>query len=149
MRIVYLTEDLPAVPGAPLLRGFAGYVRPLADGRFESEPRLQLSANSTHALIGHGVVDALNELPLQGRLGNGSPVLVSPSQLDPARVLFYRADATTYGKHYEFVVGTGLDGERVEYRIRIDNREYQQTLSGLQYMFRTASVDGLAAWLKI
>ncbi len=149
MRIEYLTDDLPPVAAAPLRRGRAGYVRPLADGQFETEPRLQLSANSTHALIGHGVVDALNGLPLQGCLGNGRQVLVSPSQLDPARMLFYEADAMTYGQRHEFVLGRGFDDERVEYRICIDNREYQRTLSGLQYMFRTASVDGVAIWLKI
>ena len=148
--VEYLTEDLDPVPGAPLRSGSAGFVRPTAAGDFESESRLRLSANSTHALMGHGVVASLNQLPLQGRLGTGMQVLIPPGQLEPARLLFYRADEKTYGRNYEFEVGGQEHRDPgVEYRIRIDNREYQQTLSGLQYLLRTASHDGLAAWITI
>jgi hypothetical protein len=97
--------------------------------------------------MGHGVLDQLNELPLQGRLGDGMQVLIPPGQLEPARLLFYRADEQTYAGRFEFAVGSQVDG--VEYRIRIDNREYQHTLSGLQYLLRTASHDGLAVWITI
>jgi hypothetical protein len=96
------------------------------------------------------VVDALNELPLKGRLGSGLQVLISPQQLEPARQLFYRADERTYGETHEFVLGTGSNRcDPVEYRIRIDNREYQHTLSGLQYLLRIASREGMAVWMSI
>lgn len=141
-----------------LRTGSAGFVYVDADGTVSDDLRLRLSANSTYALLGHGVVDALNALPLQGTLGRGRKVLIPPRDLEAARELFYRADARTYGRRYEFVV----DGEFVraaneggpettgtELRIRIDNREYQNTLSGLQYLLRTASHEGLAAWILI
>ena len=73
-------------------------------------------------------------------------VLIPPAELDAAQQLFYRADTKTYGESYEFVV----DAQRqIEYRIRIDNREYQNTLSGVQYLLRTASHEGMAVWLLI
>ena len=129
-----------------LRTGSAGWLYAGDDGSLRNEVRLTLSPNSTHALIGHGVVDALNELPLQGRLGTGMEVLIPPAQLDSARELFYRADTKTYGASHEFVVDAH---EGVEYRLRIDNREYQNTLSELQYLLRRASHDGMAIWLMI
>lgn len=147
VRIEYLTEDRSPVPGVSLCYGSVGVVVPTTDGSLATEARLRLSANSTHALIGHGVLDRLNELPLQGRLGTGLKVLILPSQLESVRQVFYRADERTYAGDFEFAVGDPVDG--VEYRIRIDNREYQHTLSGLQFLFRTASYEGLAVWMTI
>ena len=150
MRVEYLTQELPPVQGAALRCGKVGCLFASSDGKMVSDTRLRLSANSTHALIGHRVVDALNELPLKGRLGSGLQVLIPPPQLEPARRLFYLADAKTYGGSYEFVLGIDSDREdAVEYRIRIDNREYQNTLSSLQYLLRTASRDGMAVWMTI
>lgn len=165
-RIQYLNEEQAAVTGISLRSGSAGCVYAGNDGGFATDLRIELSANATHALIGHGVVDALNELPLEGRLGNGLEVLIPPAQLDAARQLFYRADEKTYGRSYEFVVDPAVDSNdnnlratsqnvdananaNVEYRIRIDNREYQNALSGLQYLLRTASHEGMAVWLII
>jgi len=154
MRVEYLTTKRPPVTGAALRRGEVGCLYLGSDGNLVSETRLRLSANSTHALMGHGVIDALNELPLEGRLGGGLQVLIPPSQLEPARRLFYLADVKTYGETYEFVLGIGSDRDsahqdEVEYRIRIDNREYQNTLSGLQYLLRIASREGMAVWMTI
>ena len=150
MRVEYLTTKLPPVPAAALRRGEVGCLFPGSGGTFVSETRLRLSANSTHALMGHGVIDALNELPLEGRLGSGLQVLIPPAQLEPARRLFYLADEKTYGGTYEFVLGIDTHrGDEVEYRIRIDNREYQNTLSGLQYLLRIASGEGMAVWMTI
>jgi hypothetical protein len=138
------------VLGAALRRGEVGCLFPGPDGNFVSETRLRLSPNSTHALMGHGVIDALNELPLEGRLGSGLQVVIRPPQLEAVRRLFYLADAKTYGGTYEFVLGIDSDHEEeVEYRIRIDNREYQHTLSGLQYLLRIASREGMAVWMTI
>lgn len=148
MHVEYLGEDDLEVLAAPLRRGRAGFVVAGADGNFVTQTRMQLSANTTHALIGHGVVAALNELPLQGRLGRGLQVLIPPSQLEPAARLFYHADTRTYGAQYEFAIGVSSDGA-VEYRIRIDNREYQHALSGLQFLLRSAAHEGTGAWLQI
>jgi len=149
MRVIYLN---PAAGGAAndLLRtGEAGCVAVTADGALEMDSRVLLSANSTHALLGHGVVDRLNELPLEGKLGDGREVLVPPSHLDTARALFFEADRKTYGARYEFVVGQGTGPEPVEYRLRIDNREYQSTLSHLTFLMSVASREGLAVWMRI
>ncbi|MCP5039825.1 MAG: hypothetical protein GY944_02270 [bacterium] len=148
MRVEYLTEGDSQLAAAPLLLGEAGFVYAGADGNLVSELRMRLSANTTHALLGHGVVAALNELPLQGRLGSGMQVLIPPRALDSACGLFYRADEKTYGRRYEFVLGTAHGGQ-IEYRIRIDNREYQHSLSELQFLLRTAAHEGMAAWLQI
>ena len=77
-RIEYLSPSDFDAPPAPYRCGEAGYVWLSADGDVETETRVALSANSTHALLGHGVVDALNELPLDGCLGLGHEVMVPP-----------------------------------------------------------------------
>jgi hypothetical protein len=149
MRIVYLNSG-DAEPEPDLLRrGRAGCVWLDADGSFELDTRVQLSANSTHALLGHGVVAELNRLPLEGTLGEGLETLVPPAKLEAARALFFEADRKTYGATYEFVVGTRERPEPVEYRLRIDNREYQSTLSHLTFLMSVASREGLAAYLQI
>lgn len=153
MRVVYLTEGGDG-PMAKLLRsGAAGSVSFEADGGFELEPRVEISANSAHALIGHGVVDELNALPLEGTLGDECEVLVPPVKLEVVRSLLFEADRKTYGAKYEFAVGQAADvdggGELVEYRIRIDNREYQATLSHLTFLMSVASREGFAAWIRL
>jgi hypothetical protein len=123
----------------------------------EPEPRLDvpLSANSVHALLGHGVVEALNALPLEGRIGGGLDALLPPSSLDAARRILYEADRTTYGGSFEFVVESGEQEnenepvEPLEHRIRIDNREYQVSLARLQFLCTQASRGGMAVWIRI
>lgn len=148
-RVVYvdeLSDEFRQRADVLLRTGSAGCIFATDDGGFGNDVRLHLSPNSTHALLGHGVVEALNKLPLQGRVGTGMDVLIPPSELEPARQIFYRADIKTYGASYEFVID---DQRQVEYRIHIDNREYQNSLSGLQYLLRTASHNGMAVWLRI
>ena len=147
MRVEYLSIEDSAVP---LRDGEVGCLFADSGGGFTSDTRLRLSANSTHALLGHGVIDSLNALPLDGHLGSGLQVVIPPPRLESARRLFYLADAKTYDGQYEFAVATGSENdEDVEYRIRIDNREYQNTLSGLQYLLRIASREGIAVWIRI
>ena len=93
-------------------------------------------------MIGHGVVDALNALPIEGRVGDGEDALIPPAVLEDACSLFYEADRKTYGAIYEFVVATRLESELVEYRVRVDNREYQAALSRLTFLTSTASREG-------
>ena len=148
MRIQYLSEEDGPVYAVSLRRGRAGFVCLGDDGNLVTERRMVLSANTTHALLGHGVIAALNELPLHGQLGSGLQVLIPPPQLEPVRDLFYRADEKTYGRQYEFVLATVAE-PAVEYRIRIDNREFQHALSGLQFLLRSAAHEGMGAWLQI
>ena len=149
MKLVYLPQDRAWDPPEPFLTGAAGCLWLGPDGSLETDARVQLSANATHAMIGHGVVDALNSLPIEGRVGDGEDALIPPSVLEDACSLFYEADRKTYGAIYEFVVATTLGSEPVEYRIRIDNREYQATLSRLTFLTSTASRDGVAVWIRI
>ncbi len=149
MKIVYLLPEQAQAPPKPFLTGEAGCVWFCADGSLERDTRVQLSANSTHALLGHGVVEALNELSLEGRLGDGCETLIPPAALDEARSLFYAADRRTYAASYEFVVAAQSVPQRVEYRVRIDNREYQACLAELTYLASTAGREGMAVWMQI
>ena len=118
-------------------------------GDIQTDVRVELSANSTHALIGHGVLKELNRLPLDGRLGDGRQVLLPPAVLDDASAVIARADRRTYGGAWEFVAGVVEEPERIEYRVRIRNREYQVTLARLTFLMSTASREGRAAWIRI
>jgi hypothetical protein len=149
MRVEYLSESDHDDPPPPYRSGEAGHAWLGPDGVFETDTRVWLSANSTHALLGHGVIDELNRLPIDGRIGEAPPVLIPPATLDAAQALFYRADRKTYGAEYEFVAGRREGESPVEYRIRIVNREYQVTLTRLAYLASTASREGKAVWMRI
>jgi hypothetical protein len=149
MRVVYLEPHDHPAPPPPYRTGEAGRVWLRPDGGLETEVRVPLSANSAHALIGHGVVDALNGLAIEGSLGDGQQVLLPPPVLEEATAIFSEADRRTYGGTWEFVAGVVRDPEPVEYRVRIDNREYQVTLARLRYLVAMASREGDAAWIRI
>jgi hypothetical protein len=149
MRSVYLDPEHAQDPPPPYRTGEAGRVWYSGTGELETDVRVRLSANSTHALIGHGVVDALNALPLDGQLGEGRQVLLAPAVLEAAGRVFSEADRNTYGGFWEFVAGVREEPEPVEYRVRIDNREYQVTLARLRYLVTMASREGQAAWIRI
>ena len=146
---VYLEPDEFADPPAPFRTGAAGLVRLDAEGAFELEERLQISANSLHAMEGHGVVDRLNELGLEGTLGRGAPVLFRPALVEHARSILYEADRQTYGASYEFVVARQEGARPREYRVAVQNREYQVTLVRLVDVFQRASRHGEAVWVAI
>ncbi len=146
LRVEYVEEMQQLPSEVSLRRGAAGLAWLGPSGQLESETRVDLMPNSAHALIGHGVVDELNELPLQGRLGSGLQVLIPPAMLDQVLRILYAADTKTYGAVYEFVVASLTS---VEYRIQIDNREYQRTLSRLQFLVSAGSREGRSAWLSI
>ena len=96
---VYLAPGEFDDPPPPFRTGAAGLVRLDAEGEFELEERMRISANSLHAMVGHGVVDRLNELGLEGTLGGGAPVLFRPGLVEDARAILYDADRKTYGAH--------------------------------------------------
>ena len=149
MRVIYLASGSGGLADDLLRTGEAGCVSLTAEGELELDTRVRLSPNSTHALLGHGVIEQLNALPIEGTLGAGHEVLFPPAHLETARSLFFEADRKTYGAIYEFVVATHDDPEPIEYRVRIDNREYQSTLSHLTFLMSVASREGLAVWMRI
>jgi hypothetical protein len=149
MRVVYLKPEEFDDPPPQYRIGEAGLVTLNADGKLEAEARVRLSANSVHALLGHGVVDLLNELPLEGRIGDGVEAVIPPAVLDEARATFYAADRKTYGGSWEFVVHRSDSPDSVEYRVAIDNREYQVSLARLVDLSTMASRQGHAVWIRI
>ena len=148
-RIVFLDQDEFMSPPAPFRTGTAGLVRFDEQDSLEMDERVKLSANAVHALIGHGVLDQLNELDLEGSIGRGVPVLIRPALIEEARTILYAADPTTYGKEWEFLVERDPGPPPVEYRVRIVNREYQIALVRLIDVFNRASRHGDAAWITI
>jgi hypothetical protein len=150
VRIVYVDATGECTEGASLLRsGEAGFLWIGEDGAFQTDTRVELSFNTTHALLGHGVVDALNELALEGRVGEGVEAILPAAILDSARAVFIDADRTTYGATHEFVLASRSDPDPTEYRIRIHNREYQAALTRLTDLTSSASREGKAVWVRI
>lgn len=147
MRLVYLSPELFDAPPPPFRTGAGGRVWLGKRGELETDERVRLSANTVHALEGHGVLDELNRLPLEmGKLGEGREVLVPQAALDDAADILTGADRKTYGATYEFVVARE---HGVEWRIRIENREYQRALARLRDLVVQAGRQGFAVWLRI
>ena len=94
----------------------------------------------------HGVVAELDELELQGRIASGLEVVLPQETLaDAARVL-YAADRNTYGRTWEFVIA---EREATEYRVRVDNREYQRSLLRLTDLIALAGRNGHAVRMRL
>jgi hypothetical protein len=147
MRVIYLSSEAFDAPPPPFRTGVGGRVWMSARGELETDERVRLSANTVHALEGHGVLDELNRLPLElGRLGEGRQVLVPQAVLDDAADILTDADRKTYGASYEFVVARARG---VEYRIRIENREYQRALARMRDLIVQAGRQGFAVWFRI
>ena len=144
---IYLEAADSHAPPPPFRSGEAGHVWLNASGEFEQETKLRISANTTHALLGHGVVADLNRLPLMGELGTGLDVVIPQQVLPDATRVLYAADRNTYGGEWEF--SAGLDEHGVECRVRIDNREYQRSLARLSDVLTAAGRIGYAAWIRI
>ncbi len=147
--IVLGPEDAEAAP-LPLRTGEGGHVWIDEHGDLSTDTRVALSANATCALFGHGVVDALNRLPLEmGPLGEGRDVIVPQHALEDASRIFVEADRFTYGASYEFVAARAPGPPPVEIRMRIDNRDLQRSLARLQFLLSTASRQGHAVRLRL
>lgn len=135
-------------PGFP--RGDAGPVIIESDGSWVSESEVRIGPNSHCALVHHGVADELTALPdARGRAGSGQDLLVAPGSAEAVAHIFYEADRKTYGARYDFLALAQEVPEAVHYRIAIDNREYQQTLSQLQFLSTTAAHHGRGLRIRI
>ena len=147
MRVVYLESHAFDAPPPPFRTGAGGRVWLSERGELETDERVRLSANTVAALEGHGVLRELNRLPLEmGKLGEGREVLVPQAALDDVADVLTEADRKTYGAVYEFTVARDA---HAEYRVRIDNREYQRALARLRDLVVAAGRQGFAVWLRV
>jgi hypothetical protein len=147
VRVVYFDHRISARDQTGFRSGEASRVEPRPDGEWIARAHVAVTPNSLHALYGHGVVEALNRLPQAfGPIAPGRDAVLRPGALSEAAHLLYEADRNTYGRRFEFAVGA--EGS-VEYRIAIDNREYQRTLSRLQYLVVLAGREGHAVRLRL
>ena len=147
MAVIYYDPSKPADAQAPFRTGIAGRVELHADGMIRLEPVVELSPNSLHALWGHREVEALrrcapDEMHLEPRV----ETLVPPTAIDACVHVLYQADRNTYGNAFEFVVAES-NGD--EFRLRVDNREYQRSLSRLQFLFTSSARSGLGIYLRL
>jgi len=127
--------------------GEAGFVIPDDQWGFRGTTVVTIPPNALHALEEHGVVKQLNALEFQtGTIAPGRDAVFRPGSLDAAAQILYEADRNTYGRTWEFVVGRAAG---CEYRIVIDNRGYQRTLSQLQFLVTSAGREGFGARFRL
>lgn len=137
-------------PASPFRFGEVGAVWLSQDGYLETDTRVALGPNTYHSLVAHGVVAALAALPLEmGPLAPGSEAVLAPASVPAAMRLFYEADRQTYGAEHDLLVAAAWGDPPADYRIAVDNREYQRTLSKLQFVASEASRMGHGLRLKL
>ena len=150
VRVVYYDHAAAERPQTGFRSGAADRVVTGADGLLEPESAVLIPPNSLHALVGHGVVRRLDALPrVYGRIALGDEAVLRPTALSDASRILYEADRDTYGAVHEFVTHAAAGPDPVEYRIVIDNREYQRTLARLQYLVTLAGREGYAVRLRL
>ena len=150
MRVVYYDHGAAEDDQPGFRSGSADRVVTGADGVAEAERAVHIPPNSLHALLGHGVADELGKLPLvYGRVAAGSEAVLRPVALSDASSILYAADRMTYGAIHEFVTHEEAEPDPVQYRIVIDNREYQRTLARLQYLVTLAGREGYGVRLRL
>jgi len=116
----------------------------------ETDTRVVLSPNSLHSLVAHGVIATLARLPVQlGPLEPGREAVLTPAALPHALDVLYEADRQTYGVRHDLLIASGWGEPPTDYRIAVDNREYQRTLSQLQYLASQAARMGNGVRLKL
>ncbi len=147
-RVVYFDHSAQTEnPSAPFRIGEAGFVWVDENGDMTSDTRVLIPPNTVHALHAHGVIEQINALDLSfGPLGEGREAVVAPGTVEDVTRIFYEADRMTYGQVHDLCVAA-IDG--TEYRIVIDNREYQRTLSRLQFLSGTAARLGRGLRFRI
>ncbi len=136
--------------GPPFRRGEAGVVWLSDDGFFETDTRVELAPNSYHSLFAHGVVESLAALPLDvGPLREGGEAVLSPTAMTDVLRVFYEADRQTYGAEHDLLIAAEFGSPPIDYRLAVDNREYQRTLSKLQFLASQAAHMGHGLRLKL
>lgn len=150
VRVVYYEHGTAGLPQPGFRSGAADRVVVGADGLAEPERAVLIPPNSLHALLGHGVVRELGRLPLvYGTLEARGEAVLRPTALSDASRILYEADRMTYGATHEFLAHETRGPSPVQYRIVIDNREYQRTLARLQYLVTLAGREGYAVRLRL
>ncbi len=130
--------------------GEAGPVIVESNGHWTAQTEVWIGPNSHCALVHHGVADQLTALPdAQGRAGSGHDLLLTPSSAEAVAHIFYEADRKTYGATFDFLAVAQEVPDAIHYRIAIDNRDYQQTLSQLQFMSTTAARHGCGLRIRL
>jgi hypothetical protein len=149
-QVVYYDHERAAREQPFFPCGEAGPVEIRADGEWVTDTVVAIGPNSHCALLRHGVARELQAIPgVEGSVGRGLDALVPPAAAELAARVFYEADRKTYGARYDFLVFASAPPDLVEYRIAIDNREYQQTLSRLQFLATTAARHGHGLRIRI
>lgn len=149
-RIVYYDHTAVEREQPGFRSGGADRVVIAPGGIAEPEGAVPIPPNSLYALLGHGVARALDRLPLAyGRVEAGGEAVLRPIALSDASRILYEADRMTYGATHEFLAHEEGGTDPVQYRIVIDNREYQRTLARLQYLVTLASREGHTVRLRL
>lgn len=150
-RVLYYDHARPGeASNPPFVEGEAGVVWFDERGFAQTDTRVVISANSVQALRGHGELRRLAEIGGGfGQVGDGKDAVLGPEVVEKALQIFYEADRQTYGATHEFLVAPAALDQTIEFRIRIDNREYQRTLSRLQFMTSTAARHGQGIRLRV
>jgi hypothetical protein len=150
VQIVFYDHSRPESDQLGFRSGEAGLVVPHPDGGLDSEADVAIAPNSLHALEQHGVVRELSRLEFAiGPLAPGRDAVLTPAALDEAAHILYEADRKTYGRTWEFTIGRAEVPQPAEYRIVINNREYQRTLARLQFLVTTAGRHGLGVRFRL
>jgi len=153
VRTIFYDHSDPGRSQQGFRSGEAGLAVPHPDGGLDSDSRVLIAPNSLHALEQHGVVAELGRLEFAiGPISPGRDAVLGPGVLDEVAHILYEADRKTYGNTWEFVVGRTDGrtlGQSIEYRIVIDNREYQRTLARLQFLVTTAGRLGIGAHFRL
>lgn len=148
--VYYDHHESPDPVSPPFSRGEAGVVWIDASGFVDTDTQVEISPNSLHALHGHGEVARLASLDAEfGRVGDGADAVLGPEAVVGALRIFYEADRKTYGARHDLLVRAATSEDDVEYRIVVDNREYQRTLSRLQFMTSSAARMGHGVRLRV
>ena len=144
---IYYDHTCPEFEQRGFRSGDAGFVIPDEKWGFNGTKVVDIPPNALHALEEHGVVAELDALEFQtDPIAPGRDAVLRPFALDDAAHILYEADRKTYGRIWEFVIAR--HGER-EFRLVIDNRGYQRTLSQLQFLVTSASRQGLGVRFRL
>lgn len=147
-RVQYYDSSKPVT--APYRTGEAGLVWLSDEDIFETDTQVCLSPNTYHSLFEHGVIEQLAVLPLEmGPLDHDSEAVLTPSALTGALPILYEADRQTYGVRHDLLIAQAWGSPPTDYRIVVDNREYQRSLSQLQFLASRASRMGHGLRIKL